>query len=381
MTGFVRGKPLHAEQEEEDEEAEAGGRDEDEEEEDEGRTRLAARRRHPTMPTTTKGECPSALYAELTARPPAEPEVTVVEDDEVQIVATKRRRRDKTTPAPRGGGSEVIIDLVDDDDDDDEKKEAQVFDCAVCQERITSMGKATHERSTLHTFNAKKAVSGRRIMLPESNRGVQLLTRMGWKEEEGLGKDGQGLVQPAKSTLKLDRKGLGHKQQLPARVTHFPSHDAEQAARAPDGKSDAQRKVEEVERLVKEARAHARGDEGPATYGAVDHYETAKERERRMKKEKETRTRIQAELNREEDVPLPPGYSHRYVFGDGIKGKKAVTGTAYLQQQGRAWKKAGDGGPSALALAVAADTEEGGEAVARRPPGIWPSAGEEEEED
>ena len=316
MTGFVRGKARYADEQEHD--------------------------HQPTRSTSTTAaaapnddECPSALYAALTARPAEEPEVTIVENDEVEILPTRKRqrrqRRAQGAPLPNGAADGII--LLDSDNDDDagaqpaptnaasanvdvillfDDDEASLplptFDCVICQERITSTDQATHERSTLHTFNAQKAVSTRRIMLPESNRGVQLLARLGWKEDKGLGKDGQGQIQPAKSTLKLDRTGLGHTQQLPARVTHFPSHNAEQAARAVDGKSEAQRKVEEMELRAREGRAAARGGggkegggwEGSVTLGEVGRCETARERERRSRKEKETRARITAELNWEE---------------------------------------------------------------------------------
>jgi hypothetical protein len=335
MTGFVRGKARYA----------------DERDEDEGQDSQLTRSTSATAAAAPNDECPSALYAALTARPAENPEVTILEDDEVEILPTRKRqrrqRRAQGEPAPANAAAAagpatgmILVDSDDDDAaaqmasepaqqavatasttktdvilllDDDDDPSLPAFDCVICQERITSTDQATHERSTLHTFNAQKAVSTRRIMLPESNRGVQLLARLGWKEDKGLGKDGQGQIQPAKSILKLDRTGLGHTQQLPARVTHFPSHNAEQAARAVDGKSEAQRKVEEMERRAREGRAAARGGGGKegggggggggggsVTFGEVGRCETARERERRIRKEKETRARITAELNWEE---------------------------------------------------------------------------------
>jgi hypothetical protein len=335
MKGFVRGKVRYA----------------DEQVDDEKQVNQPSDRTSTTA-TAPNDECPSALYAALTASPAEGPEVTIVEDDEVEILPTRKRRRcaqgtasataaavaaavaaDSPTYAADGI---VLLGSDDEEDDDaadltasappeatataasttnadivllldDDDPSLPVFDCVICQERITSTDQATHERSTLHTFNAQKSVSTRRIVLPESNRGVQLLARLGWRDDQGLGKDGQGQIQPAKSILKLDRTGLGHTQQLPARVTHFPSHNAEQAARAVDGKSEAQRKVEEMERRARDGRAVAQGRSGKegeeglgsVTFGEVGRCETARERERRLRKEKETRARITADLNGE----------------------------------------------------------------------------------
>jgi hypothetical protein len=71
-----------------------------------------------------------------------------------------------------------------------------------------------HETSVLHVFNAKKKPGLKRVMLPDSNRGMQILKGMGWDEEAGggLGVSEQGHVQPVKSALKLDRAGLGARQ-------------------------------------------------------------------------------------------------------------------------------------------------------------------------
>lgn len=44
------------------------------------------------------------------------------------------------------------------------------------------------------------------------DRGVQILSRLGWSGETGLGAEEQGRIEPAKSILKLDTKGLGNKQ-------------------------------------------------------------------------------------------------------------------------------------------------------------------------
>lgn len=329
MISFVRGKTRYADPQDVDEDF---NHDND---------------RHPAPGPASDDVCPSTLYAELIARPGEEPDVSILNDNDISILPTRKRRRrpcERPQRTPLGSSATAASSLTGDQndrieenerpyykmvlserkavepcvtlisasasspvifvvDEDDSEKETSghatisAFDCLVCGERVTSTDRATHERSTLHTFNAKKRVSCRRIMLPESNRGVQLLARLGWKEDTGLGKHAQGSVQPVKSILKLDRTCLGHQPLPPARVTHFPSHDAGQAARARDGKSRAQRKVEEVERRVHEGRAAAR--EGFVLSKKGERCETARGRRRRLEKEKESWSRISAALNQE----------------------------------------------------------------------------------
>lgn len=86
---------------------------------------------------------------------------------------------------------------------------------------------------------------------------------MGWKEGDGLGPTGEGRVTPVATTLKTDRAGIGSAKQAPPRVTHFPPHDEQQAARAADGKSEAQRAQERLARKRKtEAKALAASSSG-----------------------------------------------------------------------------------------------------------------------
>ena len=49
-----------------------------------------------------------------------------------------------------------------------------------------------------------------KLSLNSSNKGFQMLEKMGWKESEGgLGKQRQGRMIPLQPSLKLDQKGLG----------------------------------------------------------------------------------------------------------------------------------------------------------------------------
>lgn len=59
------------------------------------------------------------------------------------------------------------------------------------------------------------------ISLDKSNKGFAMLSRMGWKEENGgLGKRRQGTMTPVKTMLKSDRKGLGSGNANEWKISH-----------------------------------------------------------------------------------------------------------------------------------------------------------------
>lgn len=59
------------------------------------------------------------------------------------------------------------------------------------------------------------------LSLDKSNKGFQILARMGWREKDGgLGKDRQGKLSPVKTILKRNKHGLGAARSVKARVTH-----------------------------------------------------------------------------------------------------------------------------------------------------------------
>ncbi|CAN0037269.1 unnamed protein product, partial [Ectocarpus sp. 12 AP-2014] len=122
------------------------------------------------------------------------------------------------------------------------------FFCRVCGERVTSLSEEKHNTSTLHIFNQQHRPQGRKVQIHESNKGFQLLAGMGWKLDEGLGSRKQGRVNPLQTTFKRNTTGLGAGEKLRPRVTHLPSHVPAQALNAPDGKSDAVRAYERLDR-------------------------------------------------------------------------------------------------------------------------------------
>lgn len=60
-----------------------------------------------------------------------------------------------------------------------------------------------------------------RLKLDKSNKGFQLLRTMGWKEREGgLGRQRQGNLEPIKTVLKQNKRGLGADPRTDAKITH-----------------------------------------------------------------------------------------------------------------------------------------------------------------
>jgi len=89
----------------------------------------------------------------------------------------------------------------------------------------------------VHQFNLRPLSRPRQVWLPPSNKGYQLLHKMGWSEDgaagAGLGARAQGRVQPVKTQLRPDKRGLGAAMPRGAeyRVTHFPSHHEDEVRR------------------------------------------------------------------------------------------------------------------------------------------------------
>lgn len=80
--------------------------------------------------------------------------------------------------------------------------------CEICNKEFSN--KDEHLSSTVHNIDAskgKKIPSG--YVIPSSNKGYQIMLKVGWDRECGLGPDGSGKKYPIKTVQKKDRKGLG----------------------------------------------------------------------------------------------------------------------------------------------------------------------------
>ncbi|CAK1587196.1 unnamed protein product [Parnassius mnemosyne] len=103
--------------------------------------------------------------------------------------------------------------------DESEEKESQILEleedyvCNICNN--TFWDKKQHLSSTLHNLNASK---GKKIhtnyVIPESNKGYQIMLKGGWNKDVGLGPDGSGKKYPIKAVQKNDKTGLGHKKRV-----------------------------------------------------------------------------------------------------------------------------------------------------------------------
>ncbi|KAG7381176.1 G patch domain and ankyrin repeat-containing protein 1 [Phytophthora pseudosyringae] len=128
-----------------------------------------------------------------------------------------------------------------------------MYFCAACKVYVKDSSVVEHDQTTAHLLSSSTGVSVRKVWLPETNRGYQMLKSMGWQESGGLGPTGDGKVTPVATNFKTDRAGVGVQSTAKqVRVTHFPAHDEQQARMAADGRSDAQRMQDRLARKRKQ---------------------------------------------------------------------------------------------------------------------------------
>ncbi|KAK2575171.1 hypothetical protein KPH14_002573 [Odynerus spinipes] len=100
-------------------------------------------------------------------------------------------------------------------------QESKSFYCDICKRNFQETTVKKHEASTLHIFNTKPKLPSAIYGISKQNKGYQMLLNTGWDEEGGLGPSGKGIKYPIKTTLKMDRKGLGQAGEKESRITHF----------------------------------------------------------------------------------------------------------------------------------------------------------------
>lgn len=122
-------------------------------------------------------------------------------------------------------------------------KDRQVSTTFTCSANCDPSCKA-HCRSIVHRLAVQAHEPPRLspILIPPSNPGYQILTRMGWRDPEfyetprdpsgdsdsyvgGLGRNGQGRRLPIPTVLKRDRSGIGCDNKSRPRITHFSPFD------------------------------------------------------------------------------------------------------------------------------------------------------------
>ena len=125
--------------------------------------------------------------------------------------------------------------------------------------------------NSLHRAFANPPTNQTSLSLDKSNKGYAMLSAMGWSEESGgLGRSRQGDMLPVKTTLKMDKRGLGLRLRgkrsaqgtAEARITH--RHDDIEAAAGRDNNSGStlrgETKAERKKRKKQEADKASRED-------------------------------------------------------------------------------------------------------------------------
>ena len=110
------------------------------------------------------------------------------------------------------------------------RRKSTTFFCEVCKQRVADRTQR-HTTSTLHQFSCQHQTRGHSssYVIPQSNRGYQMMLRSGWNPKTGLGCDQEGRKYPVKTVFKQDRLGFGQTDeklsQGKAKVTHFAAFD------------------------------------------------------------------------------------------------------------------------------------------------------------
>ncbi len=111
-------------------------------------------------------------------------------------------------------------------------EEEKVGKCEACDLNNLSPNELkAHLVSTLHHFKVESSKSEQKVhyVIPEANRGFQIMLGSGWKSNKGLGPPGKsGKLFPVKTVLKRDRYGLGLPEAAKdKKVTHFQPFDVQ----------------------------------------------------------------------------------------------------------------------------------------------------------
>ena len=121
--------------------------------------------------------------------------------------------------------------------EDEEEEEENDVKCDVCGGYYKPKERQKHDTSMMHLFKDKSKETAVHYGIQQNNRGYQLMLRSGWNQSSGLGPTGQGRKNPIATVLKQDRAGLGTKDYLKKRISHFDAHDKSAVMRASNKKS------------------------------------------------------------------------------------------------------------------------------------------------
>eukprot|EP01133_Synstelium_polycarpum_P007972 gene7972-9366_t len=116
---------------------------------------------------------------------------------------------------------------------------------------------SSHVNTIAHLVESRSGIQPRKYYhIPEDNQGYKMMLETGWTEEQGLGRENQGRLDPIATALKLDRKGLGNTP-LPSRVTHRPQ-DIKSAKAAPRSSPQTLQQRLQSQRLQLKRRQYLR---------------------------------------------------------------------------------------------------------------------------
>ena len=106
------------------------------------------------------------------------------------------------------------------------KKSLTNLNCELCNvEGLDEDQYKAHLSSTIHQY---KEASNKDLkvhyVIPEANRGFQMMLQSGWESNKGLGPQKDGKLYPVKTALKRNKHGLGL-EKTEKKVTHFQSFD------------------------------------------------------------------------------------------------------------------------------------------------------------
>ena len=117
------------------------------------------------------------------------------------------------------------------------------------------------------TYMKSQEIQLSSISIDRSNKGFKLLSKMGWREQDGgLGKRRQGSMLPIQTVLKEGKLGLGAGKRKTARITHTHVRNKEETIVQDRKETKAERKrrrqleQEEVSRKDKRIRMMLRTD-------------------------------------------------------------------------------------------------------------------------
>ena len=143
--------------------------------------------------------------------------------------------------------------------------------CDICEQNVTESFTEKHTTSTVHQFSCQHGPPIHSYVIPQSNRGYQMMLRSGWDPERGLGADQEGKKFPVKTILKRNRLGFGQTEeqtsQRKARVTHFAAFDERAVRRRPLRTAPTKRKRD----IVMEARKDKEWEVRMRRYMNSDH--------------------------------------------------------------------------------------------------------------